>query len=98
VCSLKKTVMKIRPQVSGPTDVGFGNYILTAPVDRGARHLRPLQDRGARHLSSPLQDRGARTLRPLQDRKEVLDVDELMADINTLSRPGAKKSRRRTEL
>ena len=79
--------MKIRPQVSGPTDVGFGNYILTAPVDRGAKHLRPLQDRGARHLSSPLQDR-----------KEVLDVDELMADINTLSRPGAKKSRRRTEL
>ncbi len=78
--------MKIRPQVSGPTDVGFGNYILTAPVDRGARHLNPLQDRGARNL------------RPLLDRREVLDVDELMADINTLSRPGAKKARRRTEL
>jgi hypothetical protein len=38
--------MKIRPQVSGPTDVGFGNYILTAPVDRGARQ--------AKHLAEPL--------------------------------------------
>jgi hypothetical protein len=36
--------MKIRPQVSGPTDVGFGNYILTAPVDRGARQAKQLSE------------------------------------------------------
>ena len=30
--SLKKTVMKIRPQINGPIDVGYGNYILTAPA------------------------------------------------------------------
>ena len=29
--------MKIRPQVNGPIDVGYGNYILTAPADRQGR-------------------------------------------------------------
>ena len=24
--------MKIRPQINGPIDVGYGNYILTAPA------------------------------------------------------------------
>ena len=69
--SLKKTVMKIRPQVSGPTDVGFGNYILTAPVDRGARQAKQVA--------------------------EVINVDELLSDINTLTNPNVRKNRQRTE-
>ena len=40
VHSLKKTVMKMRPQVNGPIDVGYGNYILTAPADRQGRKRR----------------------------------------------------------
>ena len=80
--SLKKSVMKIRPQVSGPTDVGFGNYILTAPVDRGARQAKYLHE-----------DRGAR-----QAQQQVLNVDDLLADINTLTNPMAKKRRGKSEL
>ena len=63
--------MKIRPQVSGPTDVGFGNYILTAPVDRGARQAKQVA--------------------------EVINVDELLSDINTLTNPNVRKNRQRTE-
>ena len=63
--------MKIRPQVSGPTDVGFGNYILTAPVDRGVRQAKQVA--------------------------EVINVDELLSDINTLTNPNVRKNRQRTE-
>jgi hypothetical protein len=62
--------MKMRPQVSGPTDVGFGNYILTAPANREGRQLD----------------------------QQLLNVDDLLADINTLSNPRAKKERKRSEL
>lgn len=37
--SLRKTVMKIRPQIDGPIDIGYGNYLLTAPVERKQRKL-----------------------------------------------------------
>ena len=30
----------MRPQVNGPIDVGYGNYILTAPADRQGRRRR----------------------------------------------------------
>ena len=29
--------MKMRPQINGPIDVGYGNYILTAPAERNGR-------------------------------------------------------------
>lgn len=40
LCSLKKTVLKMRPQTAGPVDVGYGNYLLTG--ERQARQTEEL--------------------------------------------------------
>lgn len=82
--------MKMRPQVNGPIDVGFGNYILTAPADRTGREHK---GQGTFHP----EDGGRKTAREsrvLGDGK--IDVSELMADSNTLTNPYSK--RKKTEL
>ena len=79
----------MRPQVSGPTDVGFGNYILTAPVDRGSRQAKQktvaAADEAAANGAAAAADEAAAAA-------NILNVDELMADINTLTRPTNKKA------
>ena len=81
--------MKVRPQINGPIDVGYGNYLLTAPPDRAGRR----EDDGG---STPSGAAGPvnRSARKMKNGK--YDVSELLRLSNTLSNPN--NSKRRIEL
>lgn len=90
--SLKKTVMKLRPQINGPIDVGYGNYILSVPVDKDGRRKtsRSEEDEGsgAEYMEEkPRQSRESR----MMDGK--YDVSELLSSTNTLTNPSRRKNR-----
>jgi len=96
--SLKKTVMKMRPQVNGPIDVGYGNYILTGTPDRQGR----VEENGQAGTSDQLTEksressevRGERRLK-IVDREVSedgkYDVSELLTSANTLTNPNSNK-------
>jgi len=95
--SLKKTVMKMRPQINGPIDIGYGNYVLTAPggdkspSSRQTREMRLVtEDEGYEVLSSEGET----------SEEEVHDVPELLGLANTLTNPNSRKwkSSPKTEL
>lgn len=88
--SLKKTVMKLRPQINGPIDVGYGNYILTSPPDRAGRR----EDEADGTDSSPPENKesgATRSARQMANGK--YDVSELLTLANTLSNPNNKKTK-----
>ena len=96
--SLKKTVMKIRPQVNGPIDVGYGNYILTAPADRQGRKRRKKEGGGG-------EDAQMRTERSRAVTGDInlvdgkYDVSDLLSSANTLTNPKVSKvQNKNTEL
>ena len=98
---MKKTVMKIRPQVNGPIDVGYGNYILTAPADRQGRKRRKKDktEESEGNKSHMRMERGHRVSgdRALVDGK--YDVSDLLSSANTLTNPKVSKvQNKNTEL
>ena len=99
--SLKKTVMKMRPQVNGPIDVGYGNYILTAPADRkGRKAVKQNNDENLTDIGGDEEENARRERKhKIFKEKRLLDgkydVSELLSAANTLTNP---KSRRKVEL
>jgi len=86
--SLKKTVMKMRPQIGGPIDIGYGNYVLTAPGDGGRRGKKE-DDAAEGHAGQ--RERQGRTIH--DDPSAALAVSA-----NTLSHPqGHAEARKRRE-
>ena len=95
--SLKKTVMKMRPQVNGPIDVGYGNYILTAPGERQGRKRRKEERSGEESQMKTERGHSVRGDLSLVDGK--YDVSDLLSSANTLTNPNApEKQKRRIEL
>ena len=92
IFSLKKTVMKLRPQINGPIDVGYGNYILSVPVDKdGRRKTSRSEDEGSGAEYMDNKPRTSRRERRMMDGK--YDVSELLSSTNTLTNPGGGKER-----
>ena len=100
--SLKKTVMKMRPQVNGPIDVGYGNYLLTAPVDRQGRKRRRKKEQGGSKNSLEENDAKEKDSNMRKEKKLVMtgettksngkyDVPELLSVANTLTNPNNSK-------
>ncbi len=82
--------MKLRPQINGPIDVGYGNYILTSPPDRAGR--REDEADGADSQPPENKESGAtRSARQMANGK--YDVSELLTLANTLSNPNNKKTK-----
>ena len=103
IFSLKKTVMKIRPQVNGPIDVGYGNYILTAPADRQGRKRRKKEGGGGEDGGG--EDAQMRTERSRAVTGDInlvdgkYDVSDLLSSANTLTNPKVSKvQNKNTEL
>ena len=104
--SLKKTVMKMRPQVNGPIDVGYGNYILTAPADRQGRKRKQQDgnntdtDNDKKQQDKESNMRSERKLKMFEDKllpDGTYDVSDLLSTSNTLTNPNANKAKK-TEL
>jgi len=99
--SLKKTVMKMRPQVNGPIDVGYGNYILTAPADRQGRKKKRKNEKDAEDGLVEKQGnnqsnmlRNERKKKSFNDKKMPdgkYDVSDLLSSANTLTNPNVDK-------
>ena len=88
--------MKIRPQVNGPIDVGYGNYILTAPADRQGRK-RKKTDQGDK--SYMRRERGHRVSGDIALLDGKYDVSDLLSSANTLTNPKVSKvQNKNTEL
>jgi hypothetical protein len=60
-------------------DVGYGNYLLTAPVERNQRQLWKEESEKQRATDSS---------------EEKIEVPELLSPANTLTNPFATKSKR----
>ena len=102
IFSLKKTVMKIRPQVNGPIDVGYGNYILTAPADRQGRKRKKTDkagESGGGDKSQMRRERGHTVSGDLALVDGKYDVSDLLSSANTLTNPKVSKvQNKNTEL
>jgi len=101
--SLKKTVMKLRPQVQGPIDVGYGNYLLTSPGSREGRKKRKRKkttkdepslkshNEEEKEEEKGEEEEEEKLRRPrkkrLRDLEGRYDVSELLAPANTLTNP-----------
>ena len=85
--------MKMRPQVNGPIDVGYGNYILTAPADRkGRKSTRQKNDEKATE-SDEANMRTERKHKSFSEKRlpdGKYDVSELLSSSNTLTNPNPK--------
>ena len=93
--------MKMRPQVNGPIDVGYGNYILTAPADRQGRKKKRknekdtedgLAEKQGNNQSNML--RNERKKKSFNDKKMPdgkYDVSDLLSSANTLTNPNVDK-------
>ena len=96
--------MKIRPQVSGPIDVGYGNYILTAPADRQGRKRRKKDKaeeggESGRDKSHMRKERGPRVFGDIALLNGKYDVSDLLSSANTLTNPKVSKvQNKNTEL
>ena len=95
--------MKIRPQVNGPIDVGYGNYILTAPAERQGRKRKKkdkTEERGGGGDKSQMRMERGHTVKAditLVDGK--YDVSDLLSSANTLTNPKVSKvQNKNTEL
>ncbi len=105
--SLKKTVMKMRPQISGPIDIGYGNYILAAPENHhGGHHSHHGHGRASRDMKNTkgkktsTDSRQPRYSKSFQKAKRQFEVPELMSSSNTLTNPDnfqAKRQNRRSD-
>ena len=96
--------MKIRPQVSGPIDVGYGNYILTAPADRQGRKRRK-KDKTEKSgesggdKSHMRMERGHTVSGDIALVDGKYDVSDLLSSANTLTNPKVSKvQNKNTEL
>ena len=98
--------MKIRPQVNGPIDVGYGNYILTAPAERQGRK-RKKKDKaeerggggGGGNKSQMRMERGHTVSGDMAMLDGKYDVSDLLSSTNTLTNPKVSKvQNKNTEL
>jgi len=80
--SLKKTVMKLRPQVQGPIDVGYGNYLLTSPGSREGRKKRKKKKK------DKAEDSGLKIVQPEDEEGPATEEEE-----ERLRRPRKKRLR-----
>ena len=102
--SLKKTVIKMRPQVNGPIDVGYGNYILTAP--REGRKKKQKSNKSTKSERKSSNDDTTETENDTSNMKSERkqkslnvkmmpngkwDVSELLSSSNTLTNPSNEK-------
>ena len=95
----------MRPQVNGPIDVGYGNYILTAPRDREGRKKK---QKSNKNTSSEKKDNkgdtdeedNASNMKSERKQKSMnvklmangkWDVSELLSSSNTLTNPSNEK-------
>ena len=100
--------MKMRPQVNGPIDVGYGNYLLTAPADRQGRRRRrkKKKNKGAtdNDVVEEEDEDDDRDSNMRREKKVVArtgktmengkyDVPELLSTANTLTNPNNTKNR-----
>ena len=95
--------MKMRPQVNGPIDVGYGNYILTAPADRQGRKKKRKSEKEAEDGLVEKQEkenvqsnmlRNERKKKSFNDKKMPdgkYDVSDLLSSANTLTNPHVDK-------
>ena len=95
--------MKIRPQVNGPIDVGYGNYILTAPADRQGRKRKKkdkAEERGGGGDKSQMRmERGHTVSGDIAMVDGKYDVSDLLSSANTLTNPKVSKvQNKNTEL
>ena len=91
--------MKIRPQVSGPIDVGYGNYILTAPAERQGRKRKKKEKESGDDKSEMRRERGHTVSGDVTLVDGKYDVSELLSSSNTLTNPKVSKvQNKKTEL
>ena len=89
--------MKMRPQVNGPIDVGYGNYILTAPADRQGRKRRKKESNGEDAQMKKERKHSVTGDIAMVDGK--YDVSDLLSSTNTLTNPKVSKvQNKNTEL
>ena len=97
-------------QVSGPIDVGYGNYILTgqAQADRQGRRRRRKQKEGAaaeeeeeegdNTASNMRSERGHKSFDDKMMPDGKYDVSELLSLSNTLTNPNNEEKYKKSEL
>ena len=95
-------------QVSGPIDVGYGNYILTgqAQADRQGRRRRRKQKEGAateeeegdNTASNMRRERGHKSFHDKIMSDGKYDVSELLSLSNTLTNPNNEEKYKKSEL
>ena len=69
-------------------DVGYGNYVLTAPVERNRRNT----ENGSNEPESDKSESN-KNVSDKSDFVEKFEVPELMSPANTLTNPNAKKKK-----
>jgi len=87
--SLKKTVMKLRPQVQGPIDVGYGNYLLTGS-QAGSRE-------GRKKRKNKKKDKAGADDSESKNSKADDEEDPALDETERLRRPRKKKRLRDVE-
>ena len=93
-------------QVSGPIDVGYGNYILTgqAQADRQGRRRRRKQKEGAateeeeEEGDNMRRERGHKSFHDKIMPDGKYDVSELLSLSNTLTNPNNEEKYKKSEL
>ena len=81
----------MRPQVNGPIDVGYGNYILTAPADRkGRKSAKQKNDEKENDEANMRAERKHKSFSERKDADGKYDVSELLSSSNTLTNPNPK--------
>jgi len=88
--SLKKTVMKVRPQLNGPIEAGYGSYTPAHTPDRAGRRREAADAENTGHTphKGSMAAAGSAALRDGRTLSGKFDVHELLSSSNTLTHPG----------
>jgi len=85
--------MKLRPQINGPIDVGYGNYILSVPVDKDGRRKTSRSEEEEEGSGAEYMEEKPRQSRESRRMDGKYDVSELLSSTNTLTNPSRRKNR-----
>ena len=90
IFSLKKTVMKVRPQLNGPIEAGYGSYTPSHTPDRAGRRREAADAENTGHTphKGSMAGAGSAALRDGRTLSGKFDVHELLSSSNTLTHPG----------
>ena len=71
------------------SDIGYGNYLLTAPVERNQRQM--WNQEGQNKKNAKMGEKAAKSAKikenPRTNENDIIDVSELLSSANTLTNP-----------